>query len=146
MPSIIPIAYYTGTTVLGTTKQGNLIIGDTAQDYGAFPEGIRFWATTNLDNAWCIAHENPSGNQPNPLGIPCYLGFFSGASDDEVSFLNTADLVTGQNFNDVTEAVIYMTNPNRSYWTNYVPTSSSNLLTELSEFLQDELGNNLGLG
>ena len=121
MSSIIPIAYYTGVTIPdGTSLQGNLIIGNSAQDYGAFPNGYRFWATTDLDLGYCIAIQVPAGNQPNPLNIPCYVGFFSTApSFDDQDFLNLANYVTNysQGFVDPTTAADWLNN--NGYFTNY---------------------------
>lgn len=150
MATIVPIAYFTGgTQPAGTTLQGNLIIGDTAQDYGSFPNGYRFWATTDLTDSWCIALEVPSGDQPNPLGIPCFVGFFSGASDDDTSFVNTANYVTNnsQSFVDANTAATWL-NAN-GYWTNFVSGHTPQVLMTLDSTLgvsgsvwTDQSGNN----
>lgn len=55
MPNIIPIAYNTGSTVPQTTQLGNLAIGTGAQDYGAYPNGVRFWGSPDLDLYYVIA-------------------------------------------------------------------------------------------
>ena len=66
MSSILPIAFNSGSTVPQTTQLGNLAIGVGAQDYGAYPNGITFWASPDLDLYYIIASPNPNGDSPNP--------------------------------------------------------------------------------
>ena len=68
MATITPVAYNTGSTIDGTLQYGNLAVADTEQDYGAFPGGVRFWATPDQDLGYVIATEVPSGTQPNQIG------------------------------------------------------------------------------
>lgn len=123
MATITPIAYNnSGTPIPGTTQIGDLAIGDTSQDYGAFPSGYRFWATPDLDLYYVIAQSVPAGNQPNSLGLPCYVGFFKSQTKTESSFLEISNYIADrdndpQNFTDGNDAVTWLNN--NGYWTSY---------------------------
>lgn len=121
MATIIPIAYNTGAPIPGTTQLGDLAIGDTAQDYGAFPNGVRFWATPDLDTSYAIAFPVPSGNQPNPLSIPCYVGFYKSNKNDSdfISLVEYISIQDGdpQTFLNASEAQVWLTN--NGYWNSY---------------------------
>jgi hypothetical protein len=123
MATITPIAYNnSGTPIPGTTQIGDLSIASSAQDYGAFPNGYRFWATPDKDLHYVIAFPVPSGNQPNPLSIPCYVGFFKSVLKTESSFLELANYVANQdndpqNFTGGTDAKLWLNN--NGYWTSY---------------------------
>jgi len=123
MATITPIAYNnTGTPIPGTTQIGNLAVGETRQDYGAFPSGKRFWATPNEDTSYVIAYQFPAGNHPNPVGEPCYVGFYKTSLKTDASFLSLANFVarkngTPQNFVSTDTAKTWL-NTN-GYWTSY---------------------------
>jgi len=126
MPSIIPIAYNnSGTPIPGTTQIGDLSIADTAQDYGAYPDGYTFWATPDLDLHYAVAYPVPAGNHPNPLSIPCYVGFFKSPIKSESSFLELANYIANkdndpQNFTNGDDAKTWLNN--NGYWTSYAST------------------------
>ena len=127
MARITPIAYNTGSPIIGTTQYGNLAVGDTAQDYGGQPGGVTFWSSPDLDSYYVIAKPVPAGNQPNPLDIPAYVAFnASPISSGTENFVNLVNAVTGQNFTGGTEAKIWL--ETNGFWTNYdespVPTPS----------------------
>lgn len=124
MATITPIAYNnTGNPIPGTTQIGDLAIGDTSQDYGAFPSGFRFWATPDEDLYYVIAYPVPAGNHPNPLSIPCYVGFFKTQTKTLADFLGLANYIANQdndpqNFTNGQTAVTWLNN--NGYWTSYV--------------------------
>jgi len=126
MPTIIPIAYNnSGTSIPGTTQIGDLSIADTAQDYGAYPDGYTFWATPDLDLHYAVAYPVPAGNHPNPLSIPCYVGFFKSPIKSESSFLELANYIANkdndpQNFTNGNDAKTWLNN--NGYWTSYAST------------------------
>jgi len=126
MPTIIPIAFNdSGTPIPGTTQIGDLSIGETNQDYGAYPSGYRFWATPDLDLYYVIAYPNPVGNQPNPLSIPCYVGFYGTQNKTDLEFLNLANYIANQdgdpqNFTNGADAITWLNN--NGYWTSYINT------------------------
>lgn len=131
MASITPIAYNTGSTIGGTTQYGSLAVGDTSQDYGAFPSGARFWATPDLDLYYVIARSIPSGNQPNPLSIQAFVGF-EGCNKTENDFVTMANNVTGQNFTGGTQAKTWL--ETNGYWTSY-PSTPGIVLPNLQLYL-----------
>ena len=126
MATITPIAYNnSGIPIPGTTQLGNLAIGTTSQDYGTFPSGYRFWATPNEDLHYVIAYAVPAGNHPNPLSVPCYVGFFKSTVRTEESFIDLAQYISiqdndPQTFTGGTEAKDWLNNNN--YWTSYSDT------------------------
>jgi len=74
MPTARPFAYNTGSPIPGTLQIGDLAIGVDPQDYSTNPGGVQWWNGPDEDLGYVIAHPTPAGNQPNPLGIPAYLG------------------------------------------------------------------------
>lgn len=131
MATITPVAYNTGSTIFGTTQYGNLAVGDTSQDYGLQPGGVTFWATPDLDTYYVIAKPVPSGNQPNPLTIPAYVGFNASLiSGGAMGFVNLANTLTGQNFTGATQAKTWL--ETNGYWTSY--SSTPNIVTNNLQF------------
>ena len=141
MATITPIAYNnSGTPIPGTTQLGNLSIGSTNQDYGTFPSGYRFWATPDEDLHYVVAYEVPAGNHPNPLSVPCFVGFFKTPVKTEESFIELAEYITiqdndPQTFTGGTDAKTWLNNNN--YWTSYgegggAVTGNYNLLNQYS--------------
>ena len=126
MPTIIPIAFNdSGTPIPGTTQIGDLSIGETNQDYGAYPSGYRFWATPDLDLSYVIAFPDPTGNQPNPLSISCYVGFYGTQNKTDLEFLDLANYIANQdgdpqNFTNGADAITWLNN--NGYWTSYTNT------------------------
>lgn len=124
MATITPIAYNnSGTPISGTEQIGNLSIGDTNQDYGAYPSGYTFWATPDQDLHYVVAYPVPSGNHPNPLSLPCYVGFFKTPTKTLSDFLSLANYISNQdndpqNFTSGQAAVTWLNN--NGYWTSYV--------------------------
>lgn len=131
MATITPVAYNTGSAIIGTSQYGNLAVGDTPQDYGTQPGGVIFWATPDLDLYYVIAKSVPAGNQPNPLLIPAYVGFnASPISGGTEGFVNLANTVSGQNFTGGTQAKTWL--ENNGYWTSY--SSLPNIVTSNLQF------------
>lgn len=123
MATITPIAYNnSGTPISGTTQLGDLAIGDTSQDYGAYPSGYTFWSTPDLDLHYVIAYPVPLGNHPNPLSIPCYVGFFKTPTKSDADFINLTEYIANQdndpqNFLNAAEAQNWLTT--NGYWNSY---------------------------
>jgi hypothetical protein len=130
MPTITPIAYNnTGNPIPGTTQFGDLAIGDTAQDYGSFPSGFRFWATPDQDLGYVIAKSVPSGNQPNQLSVPAYVGFNRSQDLTESSFVELSNAITGNNFTTGLDAKDWL--ETNGYWTSYFPLVTLGLTLQL---------------
>lgn len=125
MASITPIAYNNSVTPIdGTTQIGDLAIGTSPQDYGStpFPGNKRFWATPDEDLHYVIAYPVPSGDHPNPLSIPCYVGFLKSVLKTEESFVEISNyfatsLGTPQNFTNGSDAKTWLNN--NGYWTSF---------------------------
>ena len=135
MATITPVAYNTGSTIDGTLQYGNLAVADTEQDYGAFPGGVRFWATPNQDLGYVIATEVPSGNQPNPLSIPAFVGFYRSADLSEASFVELSNQITeySQNFTNGDDAKTWL--ENNGYWTSYGASHTPQLMMLLNSIV-----------
>ena len=122
MPTSRPFAYNLGAPISGTEQLGNLAIGTPIT---GFTDSPLFWNGPNEDLRYIIARTVPAGNQPNPVGIPAYVGFWGTAIGDKTdgSFLNLANYVAEKNgqppFNNTNDALIWL-NTN-GYWTNYNP-------------------------
>ena len=135
MASITPIAYNnSGIPIFGTTQLGDLAIGSTSQDYGAFPSGYRFWSTPDEDLHYVVAYAVPAGNHPNPLSLPCYVGFFKTPTKTENDFIDLAEYISiqdndPQTFTGGTQAKTWLNNNN--YWTSYSDTWKYDSVTNL---------------
>jgi len=86
-PSRLPIS--------GTTQSGDFAVGTPVTGFTGSPQ---FWNGPDEDLGYVIAQPVPAGNQPNPLGIPAYLGFFRSDGFTDSAFLNLVNSVSGQNF------------------------------------------------
>lgn len=132
MATITPVAFYTGSTIPGTTKVGNLSIGTTPQDYGVVGNnnGIVYYSTPDLGLGYVIAHEDSlAGHNGKPGNIPAKVGFWRSDNLTENSFVDLANYIANQdnspqNFTGGTEAKLWL-NTN-GYWTSYVDTWSFN--------------------
>jgi len=132
-----PFAYNTGLTINGTEQIGDLAIGTPTSGFTLNP---RFWNGPDEDLGYVIAHPTPSGNQPNPLSIPAYVGFWRSTALTDGSFINLAEYVsvyngTPQTFTGGTQAKTWLNS--NGYWTSYgegggVTTGDYELLAQYS--------------
>lgn len=117
-----PFAFNTGTTIPGTIQIGNLAVGVDNVDYSEQPGGVQWWNGPDEELGYVIAHETPSGAQPNPLSIPAYVGFWRSGELTTPSFVTLAQWVSAkdndpQTFTGGTEAKTWLNN--NGYWTSY---------------------------
>jgi hypothetical protein len=114
-----PFAYNTGTGITGTTQIGDIAVGvDQYLPYATNYGGVQWWAGVDEDLGYAICRPVVSGNQPNPLGIPCYVGFDQSPALTDQSFLNLANAVfPGNNFLTAAGAKSWM--DTNEYWTSY---------------------------
>lgn len=114
-----PFAYNTGTGITGTTQIGDIAVGvDPYLPYAANYGGVQWWAGVDEDLGYAICRPVVSGDQPNPLGIPCYVGFDQSPALTDQSFLNLANAVfPGNNFTTAAGAKSWM--DANEYWTSY---------------------------
>lgn len=138
MPTARPFAYNTGATISGTDQVGNLAIGFPTVGFES--TGLKWWNGPDEDLGYVIAHETPSGTQPNQFSIPAYLGFWRSDVKSEESFINLAEYVsnvhnTPQTFTGGTEAKDWL-NTN-GYWTSYTPNTPYNDLETIATYLRN---------
>ncbi len=118
-PSLIPIS--------GTSQVGNLVIGESDFEWSLQPNGVTFWMSPYDTTGYIIAHQTPSGNQPNPLGIPAYVGFWRSEFKTDESFIQLSEWVsnyhgTPQIFSTPNLAKTWLND--NGYWTSYIPTAT----------------------
>jgi hypothetical protein len=125
MPTIIPVAYNTGSPISGTLQVGDIAVGNTNQDYSGLG-GLQWWASTDLDQGFAIITPNPAGDTPNPLSIPCFLSFWNtdtnpaaGTNFTVRGFTELASYIKNTQFTNYQTA--YDTLTNDGIWTNFDP-------------------------
>lgn len=123
MSTARPFAYNTGSPIAGTEQVGDLAVGFPT---AGFPStGLQWWNGPDEDLGYVIAHTVPSGNQPNPLNIPAYVGFYRSPLKTEQSFVDMVNQFFNQTFTTGNQCKTYLNN--NGYWTSYV----SNLVLHL---------------
>ena len=127
MATTRPFAYNTGSTIDGTSQIGNLAIGVSDQDYSQNPGGVKWWMGPDEDLGYVIAHEVPTGDQPTPVEVDAYLGFWRSTDLTDQSFLdlvNVLPITEGLSlFTNVSDALIWLDDNN--YFTSYTSFGSS---------------------
>jgi len=116
MATARPFAYNTGSLIPGTEQLGDLSIGFPSS---GFTDAPQFWNGPDEELGYVIAQPVPLGDQPNPVGIPAYVGFFRSESLTDSSFLELSESIAGQTFPNVYDAYSWLNN--NGYWTSYVP-------------------------
>lgn len=120
-----PFAYNTGSAIPGTDQVGDIAIAtDITQPYAANYGGVQWWAGPDEDLGYVICKPISAGNQPNPLNIPCYIGFERSDDLTDQSFINLANAVfPGNNFTTASGAKSWM--DSNGYWSSYVGATGS---------------------
>jgi hypothetical protein len=113
-----PFAYNTGSTIPETTQVGNLAVGQGNLEYSLDYGGVKWWMGADEDLGYVIARPVPNGNQPNPVGVPVYLGFERSEFKTEQSFLDLVSVLFSQTFNNGADATTWLNN--NGYWTSYI--------------------------
>jgi len=126
MSTIQSFAYNTGTTISGTIQSGDFAIGTPTTGYTNTPQ---FWNGPDEDLGYVIAQPVPSGNQPNPVGIPAYLGFFRTDGKTKNKFLELTSTIAEQTFTGSTEAINWLNS--NGYWTSYSEVVTESLTLKL---------------
>jgi hypothetical protein len=118
-----PFAYNIGSPISGTTQLGDLAIGEINVQYSTDYGGVTWWEGPDELVGYIITHPTPSGNQPNPISIPAYLGFWRSKFLTDESFLNLANVIPPRKgqppFATANDAYIWLTS--NGYWTSYSP-------------------------
>jgi hypothetical protein len=125
MATTRPFAYNTGTTISGTTQFGNLAIGNSQVDYSVDYGGVKWWMGPDEDLGYVIAHENASGNQPNPIGSSAYVQFWRTNLFTDNSFLTLINSLPARNglspFTNTYDGYSWLTT--NGYWTTFIEPS-----------------------
>ena len=118
MSSAKAFSYNIGPIISGTTQSGDFAIGEPITGYTNSPQ---FWNGPDEDLGYIIAQPVPAGNQPNPVGIPAYLGFFRTEGFSDLAFTEMASTVAGISFVNSSDAYNWL-NAN-GYYTTFNPTT-----------------------
>lgn len=117
-----PFAIWDGESTIpsGVAQNQNILIGETDQEYYNLG-GFDWWAGPDESLGYVIAYYDQTFTHPNPLNIPCGIGFLRSAELTDASFLSKANqLRKGLSLSDIL-------NPNdaktwllaNGYWTSY---------------------------
>jgi hypothetical protein len=115
-----PFAYNTGSTITGTEQVGSIAIGTPTSGFTS--TGLRWWSGPDEDLGYVIAHTVPSGTQPNPVGVPAYIGFWRTPSKTDNNFISLSQYVssftgTPQTFASASAAKTWLNSA--GYWTSW---------------------------
>jgi hypothetical protein len=115
-----PFAYNTGSTINGTEQVGSIAIGYPTSGFTS--TGLRWWNGPDEDLGYVIAHTVPSGTQPNPVGVPAYIGFWRTPSKTDNNFISLSQYVssftgTPQTFASASAAKTWLNSA--GYWTSW---------------------------
>lgn len=127
MPTTRPFAYNTGPLIDGTEQYGNLAIGVPLAGFES--TGLQWWNGPDEDPGYIIAHEDPGGRNTS-VGITGYLGFWRSISKTDSDFLNLANYIGDQNFNNGSDAASWLNS--NGYWTTYPITPTDAIYDALS--------------
>ena len=115
-----PFAYNTGSTINGTEQVGSIAIGYPTSGFTS--TGLRWWSGPDEDLGYVIAHTTPSGTQPNPVGVPAYIGFWRTNGKTDNNFISLSQYVssftgTPQTFASASAAKTWLNSA--GYWTSW---------------------------
>jgi hypothetical protein len=120
MATARPFAYNTGSAIPGTEQVGSIAIGTPTSGFES--TGLQWWNGPDEDLGYVIAHTVPSGTQPNPLGVPAYIGFWRTPSKTDNNFISLSQYVssfagTPQTFANASAAKTWLNSA--GYWTSW---------------------------
>lgn len=118
MATTRPFAYNTGSTISETEQVGDIAVGVGQVRYDEDWGGVKWWNGPDEELGYVIAQSVPSGDQPNPLGISAYIGFFRSTFLTEVSFVELTNQLFNQSFTTGNECKVYLNN--NGYWTSWI--------------------------
>lgn len=117
-----PFAIWDGESTLpsGIARNQNILIGEADQEYYNLG-GFDWWAGPDESLGYVIAYYDPTFTHPNPLNIPCGIGFLRSSELTDASFLSKANqLRKGQslsNLSNANDAKTWLLA--NGYWTSY---------------------------
>lgn len=115
MATARPFAYNTGSTIPGTEQIGSLSIGAPTSGFTNNPQ---YWNGPNEDLGYVIAKSISGNTQPTPVsGMTASVGFNRSSALTESSFIEIAEVVSGQSFLTGNDAKTWLNN--NGYWTSF---------------------------
>ena len=119
------------TQISGTTQVGDIVIGDTAQDYGASPGGIQWFNGADEDLGYIICETVPTGDFPTPSGNIGTLKFWRSSDLTTDTFLELTNNIYNQHFSTGQTAKDWLHSNN--YWTSWTePITTTTTTTYVS--------------
>ena len=117
MSTARPFSYNTGSTITGTIQVGNLAVGYPTA--GFVSTGLEWWNGPDEDLGYVIAQSVPDDSQPTPVsGQTASVGFFRTNGFDDNEFINYANLLLNENYNNAFDASTGLTS--NGFWTSWV--------------------------
>ena len=124
MATTRPFAYNTGSTLPYTDQVGNIAIGVGDVRYDEDYGGVKWWNGPDENLGYVITHTVVGGNQPNPLGVPAYIGFWRSLIKSEESFVDLTNFIFSTSYTTGDECKDYLnTNGYWTSWSNPIVTS-----------------------
>jgi hypothetical protein len=113
-----PFAYNPGSPIPGTEQYGSLAVGVLNEPYTDNYGGVIWWNGPEEGSGYVIAQSVPDNSQPTPVfGVTASVGFYRSEFYTEPSYIELANIVTGQNFTSGNEAATWLFN--NGYWTSW---------------------------
>jgi hypothetical protein len=117
MPTSRPFAYNTGAAISGTTQVGNIAVGTPTSGFTGTP---KWWNGPDEELGYVIAIPVSANTQPTPVsGVTASVGFNRSTALTDSSFIEIANLITGQSFSTASQASTFLTS--NGYWNSYIP-------------------------
>ena len=113
-----PFTYYTGPTAAGTTKLGDITIGQPTS--GFLSTESDWWAGPDESLGYVVCLVDTINKRNTPIGIQSNIGFKRSTALTEASFIQLANSIALQTFNTGNEAANWLTS--NGYWTTWTVT------------------------
>lgn len=125
----IPVAYRTGSTIDGTYKLQQIVLGkEGARDFSGEISGTTFWNSPDLDTQWVIYKAFSGATQPTQIsGVTANVGFWGTKNAvNPLSHQSFVDLMnatirkdSATKFNTPLSAVTFLSDDTSLYYSNF---------------------------
>lgn len=119
-----PFSYYTGPTASGSTKVGNIMIGEPTAGFTSVNTDWWGGADESLGYVVCLV-----GPRSTPIGVTANIGFKRSTNLTEESFIQLVNSISESTFYSGFEARDWLTA--NGYWTSYEGVITSGLSLHL---------------
>jgi hypothetical protein len=114
MSTTRPFAYNPGSPISGTIQVGDLAVGYPTSGF----TGMEWWNGPDEDLGYVIAQSVSGDTQPTPIsGVTASLGFFRTNGFDDNEFIDIANILLNENYNNALDASSGLTS--NGYWNSY---------------------------